>query len=131
LTGTVVLECVIGVDGRMESVKTLKGYRSLAEAASAAVRKWRYTPTELDGVVVPVLMTVTVDFNLERPPKRGQVMGALRDADPEIRWAAVRWLARYRPVTGHQKDALESALHDSSELVRNAAKDALEKLEAR
>jgi hypothetical protein len=25
---------------------------------------WRYTPTLLDGVAVPVVMTVTVDFDL-------------------------------------------------------------------
>jgi len=130
LTGSVVLECVVGVDGQIETVKVLKGYRSLAESASAAVRKWRYTPTELEGKPVPVIMTVTVNFKLQAPPKRGDALAALRDSDSEIRWAGVRWLGRYRPVVAEQKRALQSALRDPSELVRGAAKDALAKIEA-
>src|SRR5262245_34867940 len=70
LTGTVVLECVVGVDGHVQSAKVRSGYRSLAEAATAAVRKWQYTPTEIDGKAVPVIMTITVNFRLSSPPKR-------------------------------------------------------------
>jgi TonB family protein len=131
LDGSVVLECVIGVDGRVERIKTVSGYRSLAEAATAAVRKWRYTATELDGKPVPVIMTVTVNFKLPAPPRRRDVLGSVRDSDPEIRWAAVRWLGRYRPITGEQKEALESALRDASELVRTAAKESLARIEAK
>ena len=29
-----------------------------------AVRKWEYEPTRLNGVAVPVIMTVTVNFTL-------------------------------------------------------------------
>ena len=131
LNGSVVLECVLGIDGRVESVKVLSGYRSLAEAASVAVRKWRYTTTKLDGKPVPVIMTVTVNFKLENPPKRDDVLRSLNDSDPEIRWAAVRWLGRYRPITGKQRSALEAALRDQSEIVRTAAEEALAKLEGR
>jgi TonB family protein len=130
LTGSVVLECVVGLDGRVETVKVLKGARSLADAASVAVRKWRYTTTELDGKPVPVIMTVTVNFTLQAPPQRDDAMAALRDSDPEIRWAGVRWLGRYVPVVAKQKKALESALHDPSELVRQAAQEALANLKA-
>jgi protein TonB len=38
----------------------------LEDAAVRAVRQWRYTPTELNGVPVPVLMTITVVFSLGR-----------------------------------------------------------------
>ena len=38
----------------------------LDDAAVRAVRQWRYTPTELNGVPVPVLMTITVRFSLDR-----------------------------------------------------------------
>jgi TonB family protein len=131
LTGSVVLECVLGIDGRVESVKVLRGYRSLAEAATVAVRKWRYTTTELDGKPVPVIMTVTVNFKLQNPPKRDDVLGSLNDSDPEIRWAAVRWLGRYRPIIGKQRSAIEAALRDPSELVRSAAAEALAKLEGK
>jgi TonB family protein len=129
LTGTVVLECVIDVDGHVQAVKVLSGHRSLADAAAAAVRKWRYTPTEVDGKAVPVIMTISVNYRLSSPPKREDLIGMVHDSDPEIRWAAVRWLGRFRPITSKQKHAVESALTDSSELVRGAAKDALAKLE--
>jgi hypothetical protein len=43
----------------------------------------------------------------------------------------VRWLGRYRPITGEQKEALESALRDASELVRTAAKESLARIEAK
>jgi TonB family protein len=38
---------------------------TLDEAALEAVRKWAYTPTLLDGVPTPVIMTVTVRFRLQ------------------------------------------------------------------
>jgi TonB family protein len=131
LDGPVALECVVGIDGRVNDVKVLSGYRSLAEAASAAVRKWRYTPTKLDGVNVPVIMTVTVRFRLGQPPKRKDTLASLRDSDPDVRWAAVKWLGRFRPIDAEQKSAIEFALRDSNELVRDAAQEALAKLEAK
>jgi protein TonB len=30
-----------------------------------AVLQWRYTPTLLDGVPVPVIMTITVNFHVQ------------------------------------------------------------------
>jgi protein TonB len=36
----------------------------LDQAAMDAVRQWVYEPTELNGVPVPVVMTVTVNFRL-------------------------------------------------------------------
>ena len=32
----------------------------------AAVRQWRFTPTKLNGQAVPLVMTVTVTFELTR-----------------------------------------------------------------
>ena len=31
----------------------------------AAVEQWRYTPTVLDGVAVPVILTLTVNYMLQ------------------------------------------------------------------
>jgi protein TonB len=45
----------------------MAGDGKLDEAAAAAVRQWRYEPTLVDGVPVPVLMTVTVNFRLPSP----------------------------------------------------------------
>jgi protein TonB len=62
--GTVVLEAVLDVTGRVDRVRVLRSEPLLDEAAIKAVRQWRYTPTELNGVPVPVLMTITVHFSL-------------------------------------------------------------------
>ena len=35
------------------------------DAALNAVRQWKYTPTLLNGVPVPIVMTVTVNFTLQ------------------------------------------------------------------
>jgi len=68
--GIVILEAVIGVDGRVTDAKVLKSVPLLDQAAVNAVRQWAYTPTLLNGAPVPVIMTVTVTFNLspEGPP---------------------------------------------------------------
>jgi len=64
IQGVVVLECTIDPAGRVASVRTLRGVPLLTEAAVAAVKQWEYTPTVLNGVPVPVRMTVTVNFKL-------------------------------------------------------------------
>jgi protein TonB len=63
--GTVILEAVIGPDGVVRDVRVLRSKALLDEAAMAAVRQWRYTPTLLNGVPVAVVMTVTVTFRLQ------------------------------------------------------------------
>jgi protein TonB len=62
--GVVVLECTISPQGKVVAVKTVRGVPMLNEAAIQAVRQWEYTPTLLNGVPVPVIMTVTVNFKL-------------------------------------------------------------------
>ena len=64
IEGVVVLECLISPQGRVAEVTVLRGVPLLEEAAVDAVRQWVYTPTLMDGVPVPVLMTVTVRFDL-------------------------------------------------------------------
>jgi periplasmic protein TonB len=64
--GLVVLECTIDVAGHVADVKVLRGVPVLDEAAVVAVKQWAYAPTLLDGVPVPVIMTVTVSFNLKQ-----------------------------------------------------------------
>jgi periplasmic protein TonB len=65
IQGAVVLECLVSPQGRVTEVKILNGIPLLNEAAVAAVKQWLYTPTLLDGVPVPVIMTVTVQFSLK------------------------------------------------------------------
>ena len=63
--GIVILEAVIGPNGNVTEVKVLRSVPLLDEAAITAVKQWQYTPTLLNGVPVPVIMTVTVNFTLQ------------------------------------------------------------------
>ena len=60
--GIVILECTISPQGRVTDVKVLRGIPLLDQSAIDAVKQWVYTPTLLNGVPVPVIMTVTVNF---------------------------------------------------------------------
>ena len=62
--GVVIIQATIGVDGRVIDASVLRSVPLLDEAALAAVRQWRYTPTHLNGIPVAVVMTVTVNFTL-------------------------------------------------------------------
>jgi protein TonB len=62
--GVVILECTISPQGRVTDVKVLRSIPLLDQAAVDAVKQWTYTPTLLNGVPVPVIMTVTVTFAL-------------------------------------------------------------------
>jgi protein TonB len=62
--GVVTLECRIDARGRVDTVKVLGGNVILIGAAVDAVRQWVYTPTLINGVPVPILMNVTLTFEL-------------------------------------------------------------------
>lgn len=62
--GIVILEATIDVDGRVRDVRVLRSEPMLDQAAIDAVMQWRFTPTLLNGVPVPIIMSVTVHFTL-------------------------------------------------------------------
>jgi protein TonB len=66
--GVVILEVVIGSDGRVGETRTLRSIPLLDQAAHDAVRQWEFTPTMLNGRPVPVIMTMTVQFTLSDEP---------------------------------------------------------------
>ena len=49
----------------VQEAKVLRSIPLLDAAALDAVRQWQFTPTLLNGVPVPVIMTVTVNFTLQ------------------------------------------------------------------
>ncbi len=63
--GVVIIEAIIGANGRVEQARVLRSKPLLDEAALAAVRAWEYRPTLLNDRPVPVIMTVTVQFSLK------------------------------------------------------------------
>jgi protein TonB len=65
IEGVVILEAVIAENGRVRDVRVLRSVPLLDQAAVDAVRQWHFTPTLLNGEAVPVVMTVTVRFELK------------------------------------------------------------------
>ena len=63
--GVVIIEATIGADGCVQNARVLRSIPLLDQAALEAVKQWQFTPTLLNGVPVPVIMTVTVQFTLQ------------------------------------------------------------------
>lgn len=64
-TGTVVVQIVIDEEGRVISASAVSGHPLLQQAAVAAVRQWRFSPTHLSGQPVKVAGVVNVNFVLQ------------------------------------------------------------------
>lgn len=63
--GLVIIEAIISKEGDVKDAKVIRSVPMLDSAALEAVRQWKYTPPLLNGVPVDVVMTVTVNFNLQ------------------------------------------------------------------
>ena len=67
ISGTVVLEALVGTDGRIHELSPVSAPDpDLAISAISAVRDWRYKPYLLNGVPVDVNTTITVNYHLNR-----------------------------------------------------------------
>jgi len=64
--GMVILQAVISEDGSVREVKVLRSDPLFDQAAMDAVKQWRFTTPMLNGQPIPVVMTVTVGFTLNR-----------------------------------------------------------------
>jgi protein TonB len=63
--GIVIIDAIIGTNGKVTDARVTRSIPLLDQAALDAVRQWEYTPTLLNGVPVPVIMTVIVTFTLQ------------------------------------------------------------------
>ena len=66
-SGVVPLDALIGADGSVVFVRVVSAtvHPDFADAATEAVRQWKFSPTLLNGKPVEVLMGVTINFALE------------------------------------------------------------------
>jgi TonB family protein len=64
VSGTVVLQAVIGKDGKIENLHVINGPPMLQQAALDAVKQWMYRPYLLNDEPVEVKTTVNVTFTL-------------------------------------------------------------------
>jgi TonB family protein len=62
----VILEITVDEVGNVEEIKVVEGSPLFIDAAVAAVKQWKYTPTLLDGIPIKIKGKVTVGFKLGR-----------------------------------------------------------------
>jgi TonB family protein len=60
--GTVVIQALVGTDGRVHDTRILKSIPILNEAAESAVRRWRFRPAQSEGTPVATWVSVPVTF---------------------------------------------------------------------
>ena len=62
--GTVVIEAIVGADGKVHQATVVYSIPQLDQAALDAVRQWEFAPSRMNGVAVAVIVTVMVRFSL-------------------------------------------------------------------
>jgi len=62
IQGSVILDALIGANGRVQQVSPVSGNPDLTEAALAAVRQWRYKPFTVDGKKVAIRTQINLTF---------------------------------------------------------------------
>src|SRR5690606_32058459 len=73
---TVVLELVVGEDGRVAEVRVIEGAAPFAEHARRAVEGWRFEPARRDGVRVAARIQARIDFHAPEAPVAPPVAAA-------------------------------------------------------
>jgi TonB family protein len=64
LVGTVVIECVIRADGRLEKIAVVRGEEPFVSIAEKTVRDWRYEPALHLGQPISVPHRIEIHFKL-------------------------------------------------------------------
>jgi protein TonB len=66
VSALVILEAEVDTRGYVRAVKVLRGHPLFDEAATEAVKQWRYQPLLLNGEPTGFVLTVTINFNLQQ-----------------------------------------------------------------
>ena len=65
VTGTVIVQALIGRDGRVKEIKVVQSIPELDDAAASAVAQWTFKPAKNKGEPVAVWVAVPVRFTLD------------------------------------------------------------------
>jgi TonB family protein len=84
VSGRVILTLTLDEEGNVGDLKIVSGHPLLNEAATDAVRKWKYSPTLLNGKPVPVSATTSVEFKLSESSKAAATLPQLDPAMAEL-----------------------------------------------
>jgi TonB family protein len=66
IQGVVLLQVTIGREGTVRDLRVISGHPLLADAAIEAVKQWQYKPQLLNGQLVEIITTVTVNFTFSQ-----------------------------------------------------------------
>ena len=69
IEGKVVMEAVVDTAGNVGEVRVVRSLDKefgLDDEAVKALKKWKFKPVTKDGVAVPVLIEVTMDYSVRR-----------------------------------------------------------------
>ena len=64
IQGSVIVDLDVGTDGRVIDAHVVKSVPGLDEAAVEAAKQWRFARTYINGVAVPVVLTMTMSFTM-------------------------------------------------------------------
>jgi len=81
ILGEVVVNIIVGLDGRPQSVRVVQSIPLLDQAVIDAVRRWRFEPPTMRGAAALVSVPVSVTFQ-EAGPFSGPVSGTLSESLP-------------------------------------------------
>ncbi|MGC2464008.1 MAG: TonB family protein [Candidatus Acidiferrum sp.] len=65
VSGDVVIDALIDVNGRVTTMRVISGPTLLHQAAKDALRQWKYRPALLDGKPVAMHLSVTLQFRIQ------------------------------------------------------------------
>src|SRR2546428_8378487 len=83
MRGIVILELVVGPDGKIVSARITRSVPPFDDAALTAAREWEYEITKVEGKPVSVILTVPIEFKMRLPEM------ARDDGIPELRQGVV------------------------------------------
>jgi TonB family protein len=83
MRGIVILELVVGPDGKVVSARVTRSVPPFDDAALSAAREWEYEITKVDGKPVSVILTVPIEFKMKLPEMSRD------DGIPELRQGVV------------------------------------------
>ncbi len=73
IQGKVVLDVTVDEQGKVNAIKTIKTANpSLAETATKAIKQWEYAPLLLDGKPKAFIVTVTINFALDKEKEKSE-----------------------------------------------------------
>ena len=83
MRGIVILELLVGPDGKVVSARITRSVPPFDDAALTAAREWEYEITKVDGKPVSVILTVPIEFKMKLPEMSRD------DGIPELRQGVV------------------------------------------